>query len=212
VYDTVPDPLPLAFAVTVTHGSQLASDHAHPPPAETFTVPAPPAAVNEAAPGVRAYAHPVPPWVTVTTCPAIVIVPVREPASGFSGTLTETDPEPEPLPQPPAFGPVTIVPAAPTATGCDPFHATAYSAWPVADDRADHVTPSALLRIVPISPTTNNRVPVQATAYRYWLVGDVCCVQVVPSGLVRIVPEEPTATNCTPFHVTPRRKAVVPDI
>lgn len=83
----LPDPVrPVPFE-TVTHAAPLEALHAHPAEAVTVTVPVPPDAASDWLPGVIAYEHGADGCVTVNVWPAIVTVPLREPAVVFAAAL-----------------------------------------------------------------------------------------------------------------------------
>ena len=76
--------LPLLPAVTVRKLALLLAVHVQPPWVETVTYPLPPLAEKETLVGEREYVQTV--WVTVKVYPAMVSVPVREAALGFTAT------------------------------------------------------------------------------------------------------------------------------
>jgi hypothetical protein len=99
--ETVPFPLPLAPAVTVSQPvAELLADHAHPVPTVTPTEPVAPAAPTDAAVPDNAGVQVVvmPGCVTVKVWPAIVAVPTRCVVVAFGATFTVTFPFPVPLP------------------------------------------------------------------------------------------------------------------
>jgi hypothetical protein len=92
---TSPFPLPLAPEVIVSHGTWLAAVQLHPGPAVTATFAGDAAEGSAAEVGAIVYAHPSD-WMTLTFCPAIVIVALREGVAD-GGTSNETVPFPCPL-------------------------------------------------------------------------------------------------------------------
>jgi len=98
---TVPLPLPLAPAVTVSHDVLLLTPvHAHPAGDVTPVEPVPPAAGTEPLVGAIAYVQLMPGCVTLKLCPAIVRVPVRELVLLLAVALNATVPLPLPLAPP----------------------------------------------------------------------------------------------------------------
>jgi hypothetical protein len=76
--ETVPGPVPLDPAVTVTHeGALLTAVHEHPAGAVTVVDPVPPDAGTDASVGDSDVVQVMPDWVTVNVDPAIVSVPTR---------------------------------------------------------------------------------------------------------------------------------------
>ena len=63
--------------MTVIHAAALAAVQLQPLAAVTFSVPVPPLAAAETVVGETAKEQATPAWVTVTTVPAMVAVPVR---------------------------------------------------------------------------------------------------------------------------------------
>jgi hypothetical protein len=95
----VTDAVPLALAGdTLTHDVVDDVVHEHPPWAETVTVADPPEAGSDTAAVDSGNAHGTPGCVTVTLCPATVIVPVLGEAESFALAFTLTEPLPLPLP------------------------------------------------------------------------------------------------------------------
>jgi hypothetical protein len=81
----VPFPVPLPPELIVIHVALLVAVQPHPVPAVTATLAAPPADVALGFVGDTPNAHAAA-WVTVTVCPATVIVPVRELVAVFVAT------------------------------------------------------------------------------------------------------------------------------
>ena len=94
---TVPGPVPLAPAVTVTHAASLLAVHAQPLGAVTVTEPDPPVAASAWLVAESVEVHVTPAWVIVTVWPAIVSVAVRAVALVLAAALNVTVPEPVPL-------------------------------------------------------------------------------------------------------------------
>jgi hypothetical protein len=95
---TEPFPVPLAGLTPVIHVALLAAVHAHPAVAVITTgVPAPPAALIVWDAWSSEYEQAAGCWVTVTTCPATVRVPVRGVPFGLAATRKFTAPFPVPL-------------------------------------------------------------------------------------------------------------------
>jgi hypothetical protein len=84
---TLPSPDPLAPAVTVIQAALLTAVQVQPVGAVTETLLVPPAAVLDALVADSANVHVTPLCVTVTVCPATVIVPVRDVPAGLAATL-----------------------------------------------------------------------------------------------------------------------------
>ena len=83
----MPLPVPLPPDVTLIHPSLLVAVHAHPDPAVTVRLAAPPADVALGLVGDTVKLHAVPACVTVTVCPATVSVPVRLVVAAFAATV-----------------------------------------------------------------------------------------------------------------------------
>src|SRR5439155_7422077 len=96
---TVPFPVPLAPAVIVIHAALLAAVHVQVvPDAVMLTLPVAPSAGTAALVAESVYVHaPAPACVTVTVCPAIVSVPVRDAEPVFAAIELLTVPFPVPL-------------------------------------------------------------------------------------------------------------------
>jgi hypothetical protein len=87
-YDTVPLPLPLAPAVTVSHGVEpLTAVHGQPAGDVTDVDPFPPAAPIDAESGSTVVEQLTPDCVTVNVRPAIVTVPTRCVIDPLAATL-----------------------------------------------------------------------------------------------------------------------------
>jgi hypothetical protein len=83
----------------VIQAALLAAVHAHPPGAATETVLVVALSGADTLDGEIVVVHGTPCWVTVSVWPAIVTVPVRDPAAVFAPIDSET--VPFPLPDPP---------------------------------------------------------------------------------------------------------------
>jgi hypothetical protein len=94
---TVPLPVSLDPAVTVTQLAPLVAVHAQPVVVVTATLPVPPAAPNACDDGEMLNAQPAAACVTVKLWPAIVSVAVRATVVAFAATLKLTVPLAEPL-------------------------------------------------------------------------------------------------------------------
>lgn len=84
---TVPSPEPLAPDVMVIHEAAEEADQEQPARVSTVTLPLVAPAGTEALTGAMSNVHAWPAWVTLKTCPAIVIVPLREEVAGLAATL-----------------------------------------------------------------------------------------------------------------------------
>jgi hypothetical protein len=84
---TLPEPLPEAPLVIVTHDALLVDDQLQPVPVVTVTVPLPPVPGNVWLAGEIANEQDPAAWVKVKVRPAIVSVPEREVVSGFAAAL-----------------------------------------------------------------------------------------------------------------------------
>lgn len=93
----MPDPIPLAPLVTVTHADPLEAVQLQVDDVVTVTAPVPPPAGSVALVGEMVKEHGVAACVKVNVCPAIVIVPVRDVVAVFAATLKFTEPPPLPL-------------------------------------------------------------------------------------------------------------------
>jgi hypothetical protein len=93
---TVPLPVPLDPAVTVTQLAPLVAVHAQPVVVVTATLPVPPAAEVACVSGEMLNEQPKPDCVTVKAFPAIVSVPVRDVVAVAAATAKVTVPLPEP--------------------------------------------------------------------------------------------------------------------
>lgn len=101
VYDSVPAPEPAAPAVMVIQLAGFDEDHAQPAEVETDTEPLPPPETNDCEVGVTVYPQLAgAAWLTVTDCPAIVSVAVREAVVPLADAVIVTVPLPEPLAPP----------------------------------------------------------------------------------------------------------------
>ena len=87
LYPTVPDPVPLAPLVIVTHVAPPDAVQLQFDDVVTVTVPVPPLAGNVVLVGEIVNVHGAAGCVTVNVCPAIVIVPVRDVVAVFAATL-----------------------------------------------------------------------------------------------------------------------------
>lgn len=87
LYPTVPDPVPLAPLVMVTHVDPLDAVQLQFDDVVTVTVPVPPLAGSVALVGEMVNVQGAAGCVTVNVCPAIVIVPVRDVVAVFAATL-----------------------------------------------------------------------------------------------------------------------------
>ena len=87
LYATVPDPVPLAPLVMVTHVDPLDAAQLQFDDVVTVTVPVPPVAGSVALAGAIVNVHVAAACVTVNVCPPIVIVPVRAVVPVFAATL-----------------------------------------------------------------------------------------------------------------------------
>ena len=96
VYDTAPAPVPVAPELIVIQPTLLTAVHGHAAGEPTFTVPLVTPSGTEMLDGDRLVVHAAPSWVTVTVCPAMVIVPVREPPPGLPAIESDTLPVPLP--------------------------------------------------------------------------------------------------------------------
>ena len=94
---TVPVPVPLAPAVTLSQLALLVADQLHPAVVVTVVVPLAPAAATDGLRGATLKPHAAPACVTVNVEPAIVIVPVRGVVAALAGTLKPTVPAPLPV-------------------------------------------------------------------------------------------------------------------
>lgn len=96
---TVPLPDPVVEPVRVTHAALVVALHAHPGADVIENEPLPPAAPTDWEAGEIAYEQEVvaAACVTETTCPAIMMVPVRCVVVVFGATLNVTVPLPVPL-------------------------------------------------------------------------------------------------------------------
>ena len=94
---TVPLPDPLAPLVMVNHGALLVAVQLQPAGAVTAIEAEPPAAGIIRSVGDNVYVHGAPPCVTVTVCPAMVSVALRNAAEVFAVAATFTVPLPDPL-------------------------------------------------------------------------------------------------------------------
>jgi hypothetical protein len=99
-YATDPAPLPLEPDVIVIQETLLAAVHEHPDGVETPTVPAVAFSETDALAGEIDVVQGAPCCVTVTVCPAIVTVPVREALLAFAVIASETVPFPDPVEPP----------------------------------------------------------------------------------------------------------------
>jgi hypothetical protein len=94
---TVPLPEPLAPLVIVNHDALLVAVQLHPVGAVTVIEAVPPAAAMVRAVLDSVYVHATPACVTVTVCPAIVRVALRDEVAVFAVAVTVTVPLPDPL-------------------------------------------------------------------------------------------------------------------
>jgi len=98
LYVTVPLPVPLAPAVTLSQPALVVAVQTHPALAVTVTVPVVATeVVRFDDTGEIENEHGAPAWLTVNVCPAMVTVPVRDPVPVFAATLYDTVPLPLPL-------------------------------------------------------------------------------------------------------------------
>jgi hypothetical protein len=91
---TVPEPVPEPPPVTVIHPALLVEVHEQPAAAVTATDAVPALSESRSALVESVYPHDAPAWVTVTTWPATVSVPVRGLVDGLAVTEKPTAPEP----------------------------------------------------------------------------------------------------------------------
>jgi hypothetical protein len=97
---TVPLPVPLDPAVTVTQLAPLAAVHAQPEIVVTATLPVPPFAPTAWVDGEMLNEQLAPDCVTVKVLPAIVSVPLRDDVVVAAATAKLTVPSPDPEPPP----------------------------------------------------------------------------------------------------------------
>jgi hypothetical protein len=87
VNPTLPEPVPVAPLVIVTHDAPLVAVQVHPADVVTITVPLPPLAENDWLVGEIVNEHGAAAWVTVNVLPPTVSVPVRGAAPVLAATL-----------------------------------------------------------------------------------------------------------------------------
>jgi len=87
VNPTLPEPVPAAPPVIVTHDAPLVAVQLHPELVVTLTVPLPPAADRDRLAGASVYAQGVAAWLTENVLPPAVTVPVRATVPGFAATV-----------------------------------------------------------------------------------------------------------------------------
>jgi hypothetical protein len=95
--ETVPFPLPLAPAVTVSQLVLLVADHAHPVSVATDVEPVPPVAATVRLVGVSVVSQAAAAWFTVNVRPATLSAPERASGVGFAAAVNVTVPLPLPF-------------------------------------------------------------------------------------------------------------------